>query len=49
MAFTQTGFNEMFGHQSYHHQYGICAGVIHHLRLYEDPMDSEINDMVYTD
>ena len=51
MAFTPTGFNAMFGHQfakSYHRQYGICADVIRHLRLYGDPMDSEINDMVYT-
>ena len=51
MAFTPTGFNAMFGHQfakSYHHQYGICADVIRHLRLNGDPMDSEINDMVYT-
>ena len=51
MAFTPTGFNAMFGHQfakSYHHQYGICADVIRHLRLYGNPMDSEINDTVYT-
>ena len=51
MALTPTGFNAMFGHQfakSYHHQYGICAEVIRHLRLNGDHMDSEINDMVYT-
>ena len=38
LAFTQTGFNAMFGHQfakPYHHQHGICAEVIHHLRLHE--------------
>ena len=40
----------MFGHQfakSYHLQDGICAEVIRHLRLYGNPMDLEINDMVY--
>ena len=48
LAFTQTGFNAMFGHQfskPYHHQHGICAEVIHHLRLHGNP--SEINDLVY--
>ena len=37
LVFTQTGFN-VFGHQfakPYHHQHGICAEVIHHLRLHE--------------
>ena len=50
MVFTQTGFNAMFAHQfvkSYHLQGGICAKVIRHLRLYGNPMDPEINDMVY--
>ena len=31
LAFTQTGYNAMFGHQfakPYHHQHGICAEVI---------------------
>ena len=46
---TQTGFNAMFGHQFgklYHHQHGICAEVIRHLRLNGNP--SETNDLVYT-
>ena len=49
LAFTQTGFNAMFGHQfakPYHHQHGICAEVIRHLRLHGNP--SEINDLIYT-
>ena len=49
LAFTQTGFNAMFGHQFgklYHHQHGICAEVIRHLRLNGNP--SETNDLVYT-
>ena len=49
LAFTQTGFNAMFDHQfakPYHHQHGICAEVIRHLRLHGNP--SEINDLVYT-
>ena len=49
LAFTQTGFDAMFGHQFaklYHHQHGICAEVIHHLHLNGNP--SEINDLVYT-
>ena len=53
LAFTQTGFNAMFGHnrqfgqqfaKPYHHQYGICAEVIGHLHLHGNP--SEINDLV---
>ena len=46
LAFTQTGFNAMFSHQStklYHTQHGICAEVI---RLHGNP--SETNDLVYT-
>ena len=46
LAFTQTGFNAMFGQQfakPYHHQHGICAEVIRHLRLHGNP--SEINDL----
>ena len=49
LAFTQTGFNAMFGHQFaklYHNQHGICAEVIRHLCLNGKP--SEINDLVYT-
>ena len=41
------GFNAMFGHQFAklcHHQHGICAEVIRHLRLHGNP--SEINDLV---
>ena len=49
LAFTQTGFNAMFGHQfakPYHHQNGICAEVIRHLCLHGNP--SEINDLFFT-
>ena len=48
LVFTQTGINAMFGHQfakPYHHQHGICAEVIRHLRLHGNP--SEINDLQY--
>ena len=49
LAFTQTGFNAMFGHQFeklYYHQHGICAEVIRHLCLNGNP--SETNDLFYT-
>ena len=52
MMFTKKlpeSYNAMFGHQfakPYHHQHGICAEVICHLRLHGNP--SEINYLVYT-